>query len=412
MIPRRKVPVSPHDLTEWGRALVEMDPASDRPVQAFERTFAGYLGCRHAHATASGREAILLALRATGVQPGDEVLVPALTLGELLPILQDSGYQPVAVDVDVETFSIDVRQMEHHIGPRTRAVLATHLLGGPCDIQAICAVARERDLVVVEDCAHALGASVGGQKVGTFGDAGIFSFEVTKAVPTYGGGMVVTDRDDASKRVADDLATRERRRGPALNKALSTWLEESLVRGPLYGPTARLLFSERFRSLFESAYRGAHDRQRPQATAYSAFQARIGLRRLARVDCRNERLNERARTLAARLPAGITTPARDAVGSPAFYQFVVRTQRMTPAEFRRRAMALGIDVGIGSEVMDDCGALLGATNCPNARDICADVVLLPLYDRLGERRFRRLIDTLHRIAGGGAANTGDRGFGR
>ena len=398
MIPRRQIPLSAGDMLAWSRALLHRDDPSMDWVREFELAFARYLGCRFAHATSSGRNAIVLALQASGARPGDEILVPAITLGELLPILQGVGFEPVAVDVDADTFNIDVRQLVRHIGPKTGAVLATHLLGGPCDIEAICAAARERGFAVVEDCAHALGATVGGRKVGTFGDAAIFSFEVTKAVPTYGGGMVVTSQPEISERVALDLATHEHKRGPTLNKALSTWLEEALIRSPLYGPTARILFSERFQTLFEKAYRGVHDQQRPQQTAYTAFQAQLGLRRLARVDRRNARMNRRYEQLARELPPGLTVSRRDAVGHPAFYQFVVRSHRIAPREFRRRALAHGVDVGIGSEVVDDCGALLGAGDCPVAADLCENAILLPLYESLSDRRFGRLIDVLHCIA--------------
>ena len=412
MIPRRQVPVSIADVLAWSGALLERDGSSVGRVREFESAFARYIGCPYAHATASGRNAIVLALQACGARPGDEILVPAITLGELLPILRGVGFRPVAVDVDADTFNVDVRHLVRHMGPRTGAVLATHLLGGPCDIEAICSAARDRGIAVVEDCAHALGATVGDRKVGSFGDAAIFSFEVTKAVPTYGGGMVVTSQPDISRRVTAELATHEIRRGPALNRALSTWTEEALIRSPLYGPAARVLFSERFQALFERAYRGVHDQQRPQQTAYSAFQAELGLSRLTAVDRRNARMNRRYERLARELPPGLTVSRRDVVGRPAFYQFVVRSRRITPTEFRRRALALGVDVGIGSEVMDDCGQLLGTQDCPVASEVCRDAVLLPLYDSLSDRRLGRLIEVLHRIAARTEPDASDAGGSR
>ncbi len=411
MIPRRRIPISAGDVTAWSRALLERDDSSADLVRRFELEFARYLGSRFAHATSSGRSAIVIALRASGVQPGDEILVPAVTLGELLPVLQAEGFQPVAVDVDAESLNIDVRQLIRRMGPKTGAVLATHLLGGPCDIEKICYEARTRGIVVVEDCAHALGASVGGRKAGTFGDAGIFSLEVNKALPTYGGGMVVTNRSEVSKRVAAALAAQERKRGPVLKKVMSTWLEEALVRSPLYGPMARILFSERFRPLFEKAYRGAHDLQRPRQIAYTAYQARLGLRRLDLVDGRNADLNRRCDELARELPPGLTAVRRDVVGNPAFYQFVVLSHRLAPAEFRGKALAHGVDVGIGSEVVDDCAALLGAGDCPVAAGVCEKAVLLPLYENLGNRRFGRLVRVLHRFAGEAGKDAGDAGIG-
>ncbi|MCZ7584536.1 MAG: DegT/DnrJ/EryC1/StrS family aminotransferase [Deltaproteobacteria bacterium] len=120
------------------------------------------------------------------------MIVPAYTLAELLPLMRAHGLRPVAADIEPEGFNVDVKSVEAHITPNTKAILATHLFGAPCDIEALCALASARGLHVVEDCAHGLGATVNGRKAGTFGTAAFFSFEVNKALPTYGGGMVVT----------------------------------------------------------------------------------------------------------------------------------------------------------------------------------------------------------------------------
>ncbi len=398
MIPRRRVPISMVDVLEWFRALVRRADASAEDVRRFEQAFAEYLGCAFARATSSGRDAIVLALEAVGTQPGDEVIVPAYTLGELMPTLQACEWQPVPADVEAETFNLDPQAVAGRITPKTRAILATHLLGAPCNIEAICALARDRGLAVVEDCAHALGAEVGGRKVGTFGDAAIFSLEVNKAAPTYGGGMFVTNDPKVAESVSTVLDARPAAEWPAMKKALSSWIEEGLVRSPLYAVLARILFSETFAKTFEQAYRGSHDRLRgAKKTRYTGFQARLGLRRLAQLDDRNERLNRRWDELAERLPDGLGTQVRDRAGRPAFYNFVTLTQ-LDPRAFRRRAMRFGVDVGITSEVMDDCGRMLGAEGCPVATRIHGQAILLPLYDGLSNRRFRRLIKVLGKIA--------------
>jgi len=399
MIPRRRMPIERRDVAEWLRAVRHPHRDTHTDVLRFEKAFAEYVGCAFARATASGRDAIELAMDAVRVKPGDEIIVPAFTLGELMPLLQAKGFRPVPADVEEDTFNMDVRCVAARIGPRTRAILATHLLGAPCDIQAICELARRHGIAVVEDCAHALGATVSGRKVGSFGEAAIFSFEVNKAVPTYGGGIVVTNNPDIAASVGSILDARPRTERPALKKARSRWIEECLIRSPFYGVLARIIFSERFATRFERFYRGSHDRQRAIATAYSGFQARLGLARLARVDARNERLNRLWDELARRLPAAFKSQKRDRVGQPAFYNFVV-VSAVEPAVLRRRALRCGLDIGIGTEVMDDCGRLLGAQDCPVATRLAERVVLLPLYDGLSRRRFERLVSVLNQLASG------------
>ena len=399
MIPRRRVPIGTTDLVEWFRSLVRRGKSSAADVSRFEQAVADYLGCKFARATASGRDAIELALDGVEAKPGDEVIVPAYTLGELLPLLQARGLKLLPADVEADTFNIDPRRVADRITPKTRAILATHLLGAPCDIEAICALARKHGVAVIEDCAHGFGASVAGRKVGTFGDAAILSLEVNKAVPTYGGGIIVTSDPKIAASASAALDARPRSERAALKKALATWVEEGLVRSPFYAILARILFSEKFAKTFERFYRGGHDRLRAIKRGYTGFQARLGVARLRKLDDRNERLNQRWNELADQLPDGFTAQVRDRVGKPAFYNFVALSP-IDPAELRRRAMRLGLDVGIGSEVMDDCGRMLDADDCPVATRVSERAVLLPFYDGLSRRRFRRLVRKLEKLAAG------------
>jgi len=398
VIPRRRLYIHGRDFGQWLKAaLARDDRQAQQDVAAFEEAFRSYLGCSFARATCSGRDSLELALQAVGVRAGDEIIVPAYTLGELMPVLQAKGYKPVPADVEGDTFNIDLRSIEEHITPRTRAVLALHLHGAPCDIEGICDLASRHDIRVVEDCAHAMGASVSGRKVGTFGDAGFFSLEINKALPTYGGGVVVVKDPRNAEVVTAALAKRRFTKWPALKKALSYWKEEAVVRSPLYGPLARVVFSPRLAPAFERLYRRGRTKLRAKV-AYSGFQARLGVMALQELDDRNERLNEQWQRLAAQLPEGLVAQKRDRIGEPAFYNFVALSERIPPGELRSALFRKGVDIGIGSEVMDDCGRLLGADDCPVATSIFNRAVVLPLYEGLGERRFSRLVRALHEVA--------------
>jgi len=167
-----------------------------RYITRFEEAFAAWCGMPHAVACSSGTAALHLSLVALGIGPGDEVLIPDFTLIVSANTVLLAGARPVLVDVDPKTWCLDPAKLEEKITPRTRAIMAVHMYGHPCDMTAIAAVARKHKLAVIEDCAEAHGAEIAGRKVGTFGDAGCFSFYGNKILTTGEGGMVLV-RDAA-----------------------------------------------------------------------------------------------------------------------------------------------------------------------------------------------------------------------
>ncbi|MCE9630406.1 MAG: DegT/DnrJ/EryC1/StrS family aminotransferase [Planctomycetia bacterium] len=171
-------------------------------VGRFEQAFAGSLGAAHCVGVNSGTDAIALALRATGIGRGDEVLVPALTAAGTAAAVLQAGATPRFVDVEHSTRCLDPVAIEAAIGGRTAAIVAVHLHGHPIDMPRLLEIARHRSLVVIEDCAQAHGASLDGRTVGTFGNAAAFSFYPTKNLGCIGdGGAVVTSDPNIAKRV-------------------------------------------------------------------------------------------------------------------------------------------------------------------------------------------------------------------
>jgi dTDP-4-amino-4,6-dideoxygalactose transaminase len=182
-------------------------------VAAFERAFAGYVGTRHAIAVNSGTAALHVALMAHGIAqspPGvegadrianevAEVIVPAFSFAATANVVLQAGARAIFVDVRDDDFNIDLAQVETAITPRTRAVIAVHLYGLPCNIEAIAALCERRGIALIEDAAQSVGASVGGKRTGAFG-AGCFSFYATKNLQTGEGGMVTTDDDAVADR--------------------------------------------------------------------------------------------------------------------------------------------------------------------------------------------------------------------
>jgi dTDP-4-amino-4,6-dideoxygalactose transaminase len=166
-------------------------------VAAFEREFALYCGAQHGIGVGSGTEAIHLALLACGVGPGDEVITVPNTAVATVAAIEQTGAQPVFVDVDWQTRNLDAGRLEAAITLRTRAIVPVHLYGLPADLRPIQAIARRHNLRVVEDCAQAHGALYRGQRVGSIGDLGCFSFYPTKNLGAYGDGGFITTNDAA-----------------------------------------------------------------------------------------------------------------------------------------------------------------------------------------------------------------------
>lgn len=161
-------------------------------VNHFEREFASFLRCKHAVAVTSGTGALHTALSALGVGPGQEVIVPAYMWVSIPAAVVNHGAIPVVADID-NTFCLNPTDVEKRITEKTRGIVLAHMSGAPGRVKDILQVARRHNLFLLEDCAQCAGGSVAGQKVGTFGDIGVFSFQINKNMTAGEGGCVVTN---------------------------------------------------------------------------------------------------------------------------------------------------------------------------------------------------------------------------
>ena len=171
-------------------------------IAEFEDSFKSYIGARHAATVSNGTVAIHLALLALGIGPEAEVIVPTLTYVASVNAIAYTGATPVFCDSLKSTWQMDPDDVRRKITPHTRAILAVHLYGQPCEMEELVKIAREHNLFLVEDCAEAFGTYYKGRHVGTFGDIGTFSFFGNKTITTGEGGMVVTDDDTLHDRMA------------------------------------------------------------------------------------------------------------------------------------------------------------------------------------------------------------------
>jgi len=269
--------------------------------KAFEAELAAYIGARHAVLTSSATAALWLILKALGVEPGDEILVPSHTAFPTAEAICFAGATPIFVDAD-DWYTVHPKDAEAKITPRTVGIVPVHLYGQPVDVPAVQELAQRAGLWVLEDCAQAHGAAWHGRKVGGFGRAAAFSFYPSKNLPVMGdGGCVVTSDDDIAARC------RRIRDHGRLNKDIH----------------AEVGFNLRFNEL-------------------QAAGGRVLLRRL-------DAMNDRRRALAARYAAGLSgLPLRLPQERPdahhVYHLYVVRTPRR--AELADFLKARGIQTGI------------------------------------------------------------------
>jgi dTDP-4-amino-4,6-dideoxygalactose transaminase len=174
---------------KWGRLQGD-------EVGKFEKRFAETHGCKHGIAVTNGTVSLRISLLAAGIQAGDEVIVPPYTFFSTASAVIEANAVPVFADVDLVTFNIDPKAIEKAITPRTRAIIPVHFAGQPADMNTIMAIAKRKNLMVIEDAAHAHGAIYGNQPAGSIGHIGSFSFQSSKNL-TSGEGGIITTNDDA-----------------------------------------------------------------------------------------------------------------------------------------------------------------------------------------------------------------------
>jgi len=384
IIPRRYIDMLPGEL---GMCSKRPDPVEDRAcIDRWEAEFAGFIGRRSAISVGSGRLAMKLILSSLALAPGSEVIIPAYTLKDLLPIIRSLGLVPVPADIDPATWNVSPQTITKRLSLRTKAILALHLFGNPCPMPEIMTLAKAHGLKVIEDCAHSAGSTIGGRQTGAFGVAAFFSFEAIKPINTYGGGMVVADDPaivSAVSAAVVDLAP------PKLTKKmLAVRLERFLFATGLAIIPLGLLSSPKAQGLMTTLYRQIQHAPK-QPLGYAPLQAALGLRKLATLERRISRKRQQAELLKSLLPASCQ-PQQCCEGGLANYYFYVIKAPGDVQQLRRQLLFHGFDGGYGHEIADDCAALLNDTKCPEAADLYQRAIHLPLHEGMDDRQIERL----------------------
>lgn len=365
----------------------------------FEREFAKYIGRKYAVSVCSGREGLELLLEAYGINEGDEVIFPAYTLKDLLSLVQGKGIKPVLVDIDDKTFNIDVNLVDDSITARTKAIIATHIFGSPCNIEKIMNIARKNNLIVIEDCAHSLGSQVNGLKTGSFADAAFFSFELTKPINTFGGGMVVTDDERVARYVKGKVLGLSPKNSRLYQKIISAYFERIFEKTVIFDIFVWFFYFKPTTKIISIVYRLLQGGTRLKEARYTSLQAFIGLKQLNCLDDINRARIAKAELLISHLDSTLEPqiPEKNAIRN--FYFFVVGFKNsINSGEIRKEFIRNNIDVGIEGEIADDCSrSVIQDKSFPVARRIYHNAILLPMHEKLKDSEVFHIAKVCNKI---------------
>jgi dTDP-4-amino-4,6-dideoxygalactose transaminase len=384
-------------------------------LEQFYRRFGDWLGTAHVFGAASGRSAFQLALEALGLEQGQEIIFPAFTFPVMPMVAKMMGYRPVFCDVDQDTYNSGPEHIAPCLTDRTGAVLATHLFGRPCAIEAIAELAERHDIRLMEDCAHACGVRIGDRHVGTYGDIGLFSFAEGKNMPCLAGGAIITSDDAIAERAQAAL---DRAQAPpsfeVVKKALGIWGKWFFTRPTVFALTVYPVLRMKQwlgMPLMDSAVGDElleqFEASNPKIERLVNLQAAVGLRQLYYIDAFNEGARNNARILTDMLSdtPGIGVP-RSKDGNHIYVYYPLTVAPTVRDDLRQHLLSHGIDAKITD--MSDCAQLApfrpsadgpGETARNGTREASIlEICVYPIIPEKSIRRLGRIIDEWARAA--------------
>ncbi|WP_129670627.1 DegT/DnrJ/EryC1/StrS aminotransferase family protein [Candidatus Chloroploca sp. Khr17] len=326
-------------------------------VEAFEQEIAAYSQCAYGIGVSSGTDALLVALMAIDLQPGDEVITTPYTFFATAGSIARLGGQPVFVDIDPLTYNIDPAGIEAAITPRTRAIMPVHLFGQMADMEPIMGLAEYHGLYVIEDAAQAIGAEYKSRRAGSIGHMGCFSFFPSKNLGGFGDGGMVTTNDPK-------LAERIR-----------------LLRGHGAHP-------KYYHRLIGGNFR---------LDALQAAVLRVKLAYLDQWTAARQQNAERYHQLFSAAGANIGLPQDAGYGRHIYNQFVIRSERRDDLMAHLKAHQIGCEIYYPVPIhLQECFASLGyeVGSFPASEDAAEETLAIPVYPELGQDQQARIVDTI------------------
>lgn len=409
-LPRFRIYSSFRDYSSIARDLLTLGVGRGESVGRLETAIASRNDVAHALCIAKARVGIFVAIRAL-VKPGQRVVLSPYTISDVINMVVCAGGVPVFADLEPDTCNVDPEDVARLVNADTGAVMVTHLHGLACDMGRIVASCREHGVPLVEDAAQAFGARFEGQQVGTFGDAGIYSFGMYKNLNSFFGGMLVTPRDDLARQLLEEVAAFPYQEvGYYLSKLASGVVSDLATWPPLFKTLTYRVF--RYGFLHDVGFLNSQvsvdvdpqlKRSLPESylRRMTPMQARLVLRQLANVDDHIRQRIERAQVYYAGL--------RDVseVSLPPLRTDFSHTYHYFPIQVADRQALLGHMMtehrDVAGQHLHNCADLPCFEefhrDCPNARRTSGSVVLLPTYPRYSMQDVERNVASIRRHFG-------------
>ena len=389
-IPRQRIRVPQG---AWRTALMSLlrgDLWDGDRIEQLEKAVADYISVADAVTVPSGRAGFHFLFDSLGIEPGSEVICSAFGYPVVPFIVKSLGYDLKFVDCEMHTLGMDPKLLAEACTEKTGAVIATHLYGVPCQIKEIADICARTNTRLIEDCAHCYGASVGGKKIGSFGDAGCFSFETSKVINTMGGGVVTLSDPKVGKRLRQHAADEPRNGMKWLARRLSKTTFEATVTNRLFfnlGVYQMLRLASSADSdedRFASGYQGDEVSLKGKMGRYTNFQARLGLRQLTTIEARNQRRTDNAERLVGQLDGVIPLQKPISTGPGDYANFMLVS--LLANQLSKLAAAL-LKKGVDSKhlYMRDCSRMFeGERPFPNAARAEKEVLHVPAYPEMSD----------------------------
>jgi len=375
-------------------------------IRQFEEEFSRYVGVSHAFSFGAGRMAFYAILKAMGVKEGDEVILPGYTCVVVPNAVVYCGARPVYLDIDVKTLTMDVRKVKEKLTDRTKVILVQPMFQACPDMEAISSLAREHGVKVVEDCAHTLGATYRGRKLGTFGDAAFFTLEQSKIFTTWMGGVAVTSDPELADRLrhfqSDTLFPDAR----AVRRTMWQLISCYFFLHPAFCFVGKyfMWFFSRVAGFMPTIQPEEMSAIRPEGypTRLSNIQARLALRQLLRIEANLRRRREIAASYDVALRGLGLTVAEQKAYLPAYirYALLTRDRERLKELFSKNQVELGEWY---NSVVHPRGSSLEAVcyeegSCPVAEFAAEHCVNLPTHPKVSHGDVRRIVRLLQQNA--------------
>jgi dTDP-4-amino-4,6-dideoxygalactose transaminase len=375
----------------------------DKIIKEYQQKFARFFGAERAFAFWKGRVALYALLRALDVGQDDEVILPGYTCVMNVNPIKYVGARPVYVDIDPDTFNMNVNLLEEKITDKTKVIIAQHTYGYPCDMDTIMKIAQSSGICVIEDCCLALGSKYKDRMVGTIGRAGYFSSQWNKTYTTGLGGMVITSDYELASRI-ESLAANEMC-PPSSREVFMLWMQLIIYRLFIY-PRTTALAQSLFRYLTKkgAVVGSSSTSEFKPVKAYDFFkamslvQARSGIRQLSKIEHNIAHRRKMAQLYDELLSSKGFKPSKDSreLTEPVLVRYPVRITEKDPA--LAQAAKAGIELGSWFECpLHPIETLLASYDyelgmCPEAEKATREVVNLPLHPRASEKTVERSVD--------------------